>query len=407
MKSLVRSLAVVSLLATACAAGTGCSSSGSADDENGGSTTGAATAVCSDSSTGDQAGCRPPQFVLLAFDGSLNLDFWAESRQFAKDNNIKFTYFASGPYFLSNAKKAAYHGPHHSVGASDIGFGGDNAAIQTRLNHMKMANAEGHAIESHACGHFDGSAWTADDWKSDFDQFEKLIFHAGENNGFTQPDLGFGIQNVKGFRAPLLGFSSGLYTTLAAKGFTYDTSKSNATNYWPKKINGIWDFPLAQFRIVGSGKRTLSMDYNFYYSQSAGVSKPENKEIYKKEMIDTYMAYFEGNYFGNRAPVSIGHHFSKWNGGAYWEAMQTVAKKVCGQPEVKCVTYPQLVKFMETHASLRDGFAATNFTALRRPPGASDPVAVEAPVAEEDLEANGFVGDVAAAHEENDDEAGE
>ena len=406
MKSLVRSLAVISLLATACAASTGCSSSGT-DDTDGDQATGAATAVCSDDGVGDQPNCRPPQFVLLAFDGSLNLDFWQESRQFGKDNNIKFTYFASGPYFLSNAKKAAYHGPHHSVGASDIGFGGENAAIQARLGHMKAANAEGHAIESHACGHFDGSSWTAADWNSDFDQFEKLIFHSGEVNGFTQPDLGFGIQNVHGFRAPLLGFSPGLYTTLAAKGFTYDTSKSNATNYWPKKIGGIWDFPLAQFRIVGSGKRTLSMDYNFYYSQSAGVSKPANKEIYKKEMLDTYMQYFEGNYFGNRAPVSIGHHFSKWNGGAYWEAMQAFAKRVCGQPEVRCVTYPTLVKFMEAHKNQRDSFAATGFTAMRRPPGVSEPAAVEAVVPEDQLAAEGFVGDVASAHEENEDEASE
>jgi hypothetical protein len=64
-------------------------------------------------------------------------------------------------------------------------------------------------------------------------------------------------------------------------------------------------------------------------------------------MLKTYLAYFAGNYLGNRAPVHIGHHFSKWNGGAYWKAMQEFAQAVCGLPEVRCVTYRELEDYME------------------------------------------------------------
>lgn len=364
---------------------------------------GAATDDGSDSP--DQAGAaqsseRPPQFVLLAFDGSLNLDFWQESRAFAQQTGAKYTYFMSGTYFLPDAKKGNYHGPHHDAGKSDIGFGGPSANIELRLQQVKAAHAEGHEMASHVNGHFDGSTWTEADWDSEFAAFNPLIFKAAETAGVPAVDLGFGVQDVKGFRAPLLAFSAGMYKTLAKNNFTYDTSKSGAPNYWPEKLGGVWNFPLAQVRVVGSGKKTLSMDYNFYYTQSAGLPKPENKDAYKKEMLDTYMKYFQDNYFGNRAPVHIGHHFSKWNGGAYWEAMQAFTKRVCGLPEVKCVTYGELVKYMEAHVADRAKFQAGSFTPLPRPPGVEQPAAVEAPVPDDQLEAEGMIGDVDAAHDE-------
>lgn len=353
-----------------------------------------------DQSGAAQSSERPPQFVMLAFDGSLNLDFWQESRAFAKTANAKYTYFMSGTYFIPDAKKGIYHGPHHDAGKSDIGFGGPAANIELRLQQVKAAHAEGHEMASHANGHFDGSTWTEADWDSEFTQFNPLIFKAADTAGVATVDLGFGIQDVKGFRAPLLGFSAGLYKTLAKNAFTYDTSKSGAPNYWPEKIGGVWNFPLAQVRVVGSGKRTLSMDYNFYFTQSAGQPKPENKEAYEKEMLDTYMKYFQDNYFGNRAPVHIGHHFSKWNGGAYWEAMQAFTKRVCGLPEVKCVTYGELVTYMEAHAADRAKFQAGSFTPLPRPPGVEQPAPVEAPVPDDQLESEGMIGDVDAAHDE-------
>lgn len=348
MKRVSRFLAVASVLSTLAVAG--CASDTAAEtDSNGAAET-----------TQD----RPPQFVLLAFDGSLNLDFWNESRAFAKDAGVKFTYFASGVYFVPDTMKSVYNAPEHGVGHSDIGWGGPAANIPLRYKQMQTAHDEGHEIASHANGHFDGSKWSQADWESEFQQWDKLIF---QGTGVT-PGLSFGPQDSIGFRAPLLGYSPGLYATLAAHGYKYDTSKTSQTNYWPQQINGIWNFPLAALRIVGSGKKTLSMDYNFYYADSNGLPKPENKEIYKKQMIDTYMAYFESNYFGNRAPVHIGHHFSKWNGGAYWEAMQTFARRVCGLPEVKCVTYSELLKFVTENKAKIPDYQAGKFTKMVRPP---------------------------------------
>jgi hypothetical protein len=98
--------------------------------------------------------------------------------------------------------------------------------------------------------------------------------------------------------------------------------------------------------------------------------------------------------------VHIGHHFSKWNGGAYWGAMQTFAKRVCGLPEVKCVTYGELVTYMEAHKADRDKFQRGEFTPMTRPPGVQKPGEVEPAVPEDQMEAEGLVGDVAAAHDE-------
>lgn len=356
LRRFLRPLLAASTLALVASSAAGCAAPTEEEDVNAG---GSAATVA-----------RPTQFVVLAFDGSYNNAFWEESLTFAKQNRLKFTYFISGVYFVPNASKSGYVAPHGlGAGKSAIGFGGELGEINTRFGYLKRAHEEGNEIASHANGHFDGSNWTQADWDSEFDQFDKIFF---TGVGLRAPALPFGPRDVVGFRAPQLGYSAGLYRTLPNKGYSYDTSKSTSANYWPEKINGVWNFPLAQLRIVGSGKATLSMDYNFYIADSKAQPNAANKEIYKKQMLDTYMRYFESNYFGNRAPVHIGHHFSKWNGGAYWEAMQAFAKRVCGQPEVKCVTYKELQKFMEENAGNRADYMAGNFPKLPRPPSAAD-----------------------------------
>ncbi len=343
---------------------------------------------------------RPPQYVLLAFDGSQSNDFWAESRAFAADNKIKYTYFISGVYFLLDAKKAHYSAPPEGrAGRSDIGFGGTAEELTKRVGHLDSAAVEGHEIASHANGHFDGSRWSAEAWSSEFDQFNDLVFKTDVNNGITAKVSKFKESDVVGFRAPLLGHSPGLYTTLQNKKFLYDTSKSTSPNYWPEKLGGVWNFPLAQIKIVGSGKNTLSMDYNFYVAQSKGVrdANAANQATYEKQMIDTYRKYFADNYYGNRAPVHIGHHFSKWNGGAYWRAMKTFAQEVCGKPEVKCVTYKELAAFLETRTpeQLKD-YKNGAFPKLARPGGTSSAI--------DNVPGTGaFVPDSEASHAEEDE----
>jgi peptidoglycan/xylan/chitin deacetylase (PgdA/CDA1 family) len=302
---------------------------------------------------------RPPQFVLLAYDGSYSLTAWEAIRgltqtQHAQGKEMHFTFFASGVYFVNSGSKSIYQGPHHEAGHSDIGFGGTSEEIASRIDEMNLAYSEGHEIGSHANGHFDGSKWSTEDWTNEFNQFEKLIFDVfninkiNPNRKLANGWL-FQKSDIKGFRAPLLGASPGLFETLKNKGFTYDTSRTAPSDYWPEKMStGLWNFPLAALRIAGTNKKTLSMDYNFYVAQSGAKADPENKELYAQQMYDTYIEWFQKNYNGNRAPINIGHHFSSWNGGAYFSAFSKFAAKVCGLPEVRCVTYREYVQWLES-----------------------------------------------------------
>lgn len=94
------------------------------------------------------------------------------------------------------------------------------------------------------------------------------------------------------------------------------------------------------------------MDYSLYHMQTgvkdtAYRGTPLWNTLYA-DLRTSYRDYFTRNYEGNRAPVYIGNHFSKWNDGLYWQAMQDFAREVCVKPEVKCVTFSELADFMDT-----------------------------------------------------------
>ncbi|NJK39596.1 MAG: hypothetical protein HC835_10445 [Oscillatoriales cyanobacterium RM2_1_1] len=295
---------------------------------------------------------KPPQFVLLAFDGSSSLGFWNQSRSFAQDmaaqnKPVHFTYFISAVYFVSPDQRQLYNAPGgKGKGKSAIGWGGSSEEIQQRLQQVNLAYQEGHEIGSHAVGHFNGRKWSETDWTNEFKYFDQFIFEADQINRLSS-SLVFDRSAIEGFRAPELGKSPGLYKTLQKQGFRYDTSKEGQANYWPQKQNGVWNFPLASLKTALTRRNVLSMDYNFYMAHSKAKPNPKNAKRYEEDMFQTYMQYFKSNFNGNRAPVHIGHHFSTWNGGAYWKAMSRFATTVCGEPEVLCVTYRDLADFMD------------------------------------------------------------
>jgi hypothetical protein len=278
---------------------------------------------------------------------------------------------------LAEKKRKLYTGPHHSAGESNINFGGSPHDIGRRvalINGLRMAGSE---IASHAVGHFDGGEekWTEHDWREEFLTYKSLFLNVGKNNGLSSGvKFNFPFEEVVGFRAPYLSTTPGLYVVLPKDKFRYDTSSDNDPSDWPKKKDGSWRFNLADLKIAGTGKPTLSMDYNFYKGQSDAKDDPDHYEEYRQQMYDTYIAYFKTNYTGNRAPINIGHHFEPYQGGVYHQALQAFAKSVCGLPEVRCVTYRQLAEFM-------DGLSDSTLAAYQQGdfPHAEDPtVAVAA-----------------------------
>ena len=354
---------------------------------------------------------RPPQFVMFAFDGSYNNEIWQYSRDYTKHKksqgvDTSFTFFINPVYLLTPATKATYKAPGGNRGSA-IGWGDDNRDVSDRVDQMNEAYQEGHEIGSHAVGHFDGSTWSQSDWESEFSQFDYIVKNLFSINGLRTTTQGFKglvfLKDIVGFRAPQLGISKGLYPVLAGHGFKYDTSKVNNENYWPRRNEfGTWNFPLAQVKEPGGARKWISMDYNFCVRDSSRIlsedpqamnvtaydSKKgktiknndkfclkaitaEQKAKVKANMLAIYRSYFNNNYYGNRAPVHIGHHFSSWMSGAYLEVFYEFANEVCSKPEVKCGTYNELLRFVEgKSASELEALQAGNFAKLPRPKSA-------------------------------------
>ncbi len=317
---------------------------------------------------------RPPQFVAFAFDGSYTNSVWQQSRKISRDRgNLHFTYFINPVYLLSKATRSVYKAPGGKNGSA-IGWGDNVEDITNRLDNINAAYNEGHEIASHAVGHWDGSGWSQNDWESEFTQFEYIIENATDINGIKDskalsPNL---LRDIIGFRAPQLGVSAGLNPALQKFRFEYDTSRVSTEDYWPQKNKyGIWNFPLAQIKEPGAARTWLSMDYNFCVRDSARIISEDpsvlsikgnskeclkkisdrQKEKVKQNMLTLYRAYFNKNYYGNRAPMQIGHHFSSWMSGAYMEVFYEFAAEVCSKPEVQCGTYTELKNFMNSKSA--------------------------------------------------------
>jgi hypothetical protein len=298
------------------------------------------------------------QIIVFAFDGSKSLDMWHDSLDFAQKMKadgkpIHFTYFLSGVYFLSYKNRLLYHPPNAPAGTSLIGFADGKSDIISRIGYVNRAQAEGHEIGSHLNGHFNGVGWSAADWEQEFAEFNKLISNVNANNGILESEAKLEItpKEITGFRAPNLGTNTNLWPLLASHGFVYDTDQTGKLGEWPKKnANGFWEFAIPSIKYANTDHSLLSMDYNFYVYQTLGNDLfRQGTADWQKALDDVYASYvnyFDNNYNSTKAPVFIAHHFSKWNDGVYWEALKKFASTECGKPDVRCISYKELVDYL-------------------------------------------------------------
>jgi peptidoglycan/xylan/chitin deacetylase (PgdA/CDA1 family) len=289
---------------------------------------------------------RPPQFVMISFDGSGDPVLWRHWRAVGQQTGARLSFFLSGVYLLDPADARLYHPPRHAPGSSDIGFSPSPAAVAALVRQIALGAAEGHEIGTHYNGHFcepypgNVQTWTAADWAHEIEQFRHLLAVA---------HVPVSSASVVGGRTPCLqGRMDVLYPVLRRLGLRYDTSQTSLPGVWPVRQYGIWSFPLALIPLVGTGLRSLSMDYNFFANQSAAQSgSPARARVYERQAYLSYLGYFNASYHGDRAPINIGNHFATWNHGAYVRALTQFVRTVCGKPEVRCVTYSTLVDWLD------------------------------------------------------------
>lgn len=298
---------------------------------------------------------KPYQYVDFAFDGSRSLKEWRETLDFAKamdasNTPVHFTYFINAIYLVPEAHKNIYHPPHgNPIGLSLIGYGQNAKEIGERVALINEAYASGHEIGSHGVGHIPGVGWSVDDWKSELAQFSEILTRARKGID-TDVSLTVPAEAVKGFRAPDLAAGPSLDTALDDVGYSYDASYVSKVGDWPKKIGKHTELPLALIPFRGN-RKILSMDYNFYMADTkAHDTLKKGTLAWQKEhdeMLAAYMNYFNANYTSNRAPLFIGHHFSNWNDGLYWNVMKEAMQTMCAKPDVRCATHQETLEYLK------------------------------------------------------------
>jgi hypothetical protein len=295
-----------------------------------------------------------PQFVVVSFDGSGGIRLWPYWRSVARLAHAHFTFFVNGVYLLPEGQRRRYHAPRHAAGVSDIWFArpdlGLSAAQVVRRTLQEIAGAyrEGHEIGTHFNGHFcepypgNVDEWSAADWSRELDEFDALLFRA-------RGALPFGPGEVVGERTPCLqGRLPVLYRVLARRGYRYDASALAPLGSWPRRRLGIWSIPLLEVPFPGHSFRVVSMDYNLFANQTGGVSAPPSLEPrIERETYLTLRGAFGRLYRGSRAPFVYGSHFETWNHWAYNRALTRFLLETCGLRDVRCVSYRELVDWLE------------------------------------------------------------
>lgn len=301
-------------------------------------------------------GERPPQFVVFSWDGAGEdgNHLFSHFRELGKRHRASMTYFLSGVYLLPDSARHRYDPPRHPRGSSDIGFTSEENLVAT-VEQLRLAWLEGNEIGTHFNGHFCGpndgvGTWTPAEWKSEINQAKSFVTTWRTTTGRDDIDpLPFDYEKeLVGGRAPCLEGQQNLIAAAKEMGFRYDASSPGGLQVWPKKIDGIWDFPLQQVPFPGRKFETLSMDYNFLANQSGSVQgDPAMHDTWHQQTRDGLLAGFERVYEGNRAPLFIGNHFEQWNGGIYMRAVEEVIKTVCTKEEVRCVSFRQLADWLD------------------------------------------------------------
>jgi len=327
-------------------------------------------------------GGRPPQFVMISFDGAADPKLMARWRTVAEASSARLTFFLSAVYLLGKQTRTLYQGPGHPAGASAIGFSptpagqDDNAYIAAVVQSLQAAAKAGDEIGNHFGGHWCGAGgvgtWTKADWATELNQVESLVLKVDSNNKLS-PAVGppYDPLRVAGARTPCLeGKLDDLYPVLKARGYRYDASSTKGLFDWPKKKSGLWTFGFAGITIAGLERPTLTVDFSISTGFNGDAAKgtlttEQTNQIYAS-VRDAYLKTFDTLYYGSRTPFEISNHFNSADGDAYNKAVSDTIQAVCTKPEVVCATYSQVADWLDAHAGQLDAIQGGKFTKLPR-----------------------------------------
>lgn len=302
-------------------------------------------------------GQKPPQFIVLSFDGAGWHEKWQYWHSIADRVPLRFTGFLTGLYLLDEQHKDAYQGPGHAAGHSSLGSWNTAAEVAQEVRDLNDAYRRGDEIGTHFMGHFcsdnppGANDWSTADWNSELDQFFRVYRTYRQIDGLDMPKLNVPVSSIKGERTPCLeGHTDQLFPALRKHDFRYDSSPDRAGIAWPtKSAEGIYQMGMADFPLAGTDHKVITMDYNFWYTQEGASSdvSPQKSQQDADQVTQTYMNMYDATFNGNRAPIILGNHFESWNNNAYTKALAKFALNVCGRPDTHCVPFIDVVRWMD------------------------------------------------------------
>ena len=304
------------------------------------------------------AGEKPPQFVVISWDGAGETPREKGVSRFrtaADESDAHMTFFLSGPFLATGEEVAeTYRPPMHPKGMQHIR---PRTAQMVRDTTRELAAAieAGHELGTHYNGHFcgpqGGADWSVAQWHQEMDEWYRFVERwEGKTplKGGTALPKGIA-RKVQGGRTPCLEGPENAQKAAAEDGWTYDSSTVGAVT-WPEKANGVWNFPIPSVQVHGSdamGRRSvLAMDYNWlsaFNTWAPEVPKAERGRVMEK----TYEHELEQALEGNRAPLVLGNHLAAWDDGTYLDAMERFTRTQCPREEVHCVSFAELVEFLD------------------------------------------------------------
>lgn len=326
---------------------------------------------------GNLPASQVPMFVLLGFDDNAYVDGvewtldYLRARKNADGTAARATFFITAG-FASEFFTAA--GGQTRAGVIDA---------------WKRIKTDGHEIANHTWSHgmqlagLDEAGWRAELTRA---------------NDLFADTLGVERCKLWGFRTPFLGFNQGTFDAMKAAGVRYDTSvefgydwwqppgsergygpgtaESGKHYYWPFTMNrplpngfatrgvmvqspGLWQFPVYTFnKISGETAATVTgFDFNLWTRAQSEPSFSFAEVL--KQSLDQRLA-------GNRSPFAVGLHtdvYSQWNESANktWprfsftdrrQALAAFIDYALSKPEVRLVTYRQLIEWMRRPSPL-------------------------------------------------------
>jgi peptidoglycan/xylan/chitin deacetylase (PgdA/CDA1 family) len=267
------------------------------------------------------------KIVLISFDGSGYFDMWEQTMLFAKDHEdegLKFTYFISAPYFITNKECKENDIPYWAL--EELSPLKPYCKIQEdkyinsvirRREYAKIAMKEGHEIGSHLGGHYDGKKWSQEQWQKEMKWFRDVMKISKIDNN-----------KIVGIRVPYLSTNKEYYKAVEIDGgYLYDSSKGYNKNmgYTAK-----CEIPIKSMMVVtNSATYVLKHNDRHYYTLpfdeafQSWLNKNYYKNIDNKDIENIYYDSLCYKYLDidDYYPLQICLHFEPINNGAYYNAM--------------------------------------------------------------------------------------